>query len=140
MLAARREGAGTMTSLKTHQQHVDDQMAHDPGFRRNWERTALARAVAIAVIDYRATRALTQTALGHELGMSQPQVARIESGDVNPTIDTLMKLSGAIGMEVTIDVRPAGREPRLATPRARAAAQCAEATSQQATVLVAAIA
>ena len=47
-----------------------DDLLKDPGFREQWERTALARAVAEAVIGYRADRGLTQTALARLLGWS----------------------------------------------------------------------
>jgi hypothetical protein len=35
----------------------------DPEFRAEWERTAVARAVAIRVVGYRAEHGLTQTQL-----------------------------------------------------------------------------
>ena len=47
-------------------------MLQDPAFRAQWERTALARAVAEAVIGYRAEHKLTQTRLARLLGWSQP--------------------------------------------------------------------
>ena len=52
----------------------------DAAARERWERTALARAVAIAVIRYRAEHRLSQRALGKQLGMPQPHVARLELG------------------------------------------------------------
>jgi transcriptional regulator with XRE-family HTH domain len=40
--------------------------------------------------------------------MKQPQVARLELGEVNPSMETLMRVSAQLGIEFTIDVRPAG--------------------------------
>ena len=40
--------------------------------------------------------------------MKQPQVARLESGLVNPSIDTLLRLSERLEIEFTLEVRPAG--------------------------------
>ena len=68
------------------------EMLQDPQFRAEWERTALARAVAEAVIRYRADRGLSQTALARLLGWRQPVVARLEAAEHNPTMDTLLTL------------------------------------------------
>ena len=83
-----------------------DDLLKDPGFREQWERTALARAVAEAVIGYRADRGLTQTALARLLGWSQPVVARLEAAEHNPSMDTLVKLSRKLGLRVHVDVGP----------------------------------
>lgn len=40
--------------------------------------------------------------------MKQPQVARLELGEVNPSMDTLMRISSRLGIEFTIDIRRAG--------------------------------
>ena len=60
------------------------EMLQDPEFRAEWERTALARAVAEAVIRYRAEHGLSQTALAGMLGWRQPVVARLEAAEHNP--------------------------------------------------------
>src|SRR5215218_8679566 len=85
----------------------------DPEFRARWERTALARAVANRVIDYRAQRGLSQGELAEQLGMKQPQIARLESAEHNPTIDTLIKLVNVLDIEFVIDIHPAKKAPKL---------------------------
>lgn len=91
----------------------------DPEYRREWERTALARAVAVKVIAYRAEHDLSQTALAKRLRMSQPAVARLESGEHNPTFPMLLRISDALGIELAIDITPSGHEPQLIGKRAR---------------------
>ena len=80
----------------------------NPEFRREWERTALARAVAIRVVEYRATEGISQTELGRRLGMHQPAIARLESGSDNPTIETLMRLSQKLGIDLAISIHSGG--------------------------------
>ncbi len=80
----------------------------NPEFRREWERTALARAVAIRVVEYRATEGISQTELGRRLGMHQPAIARLESGSDNPTIETLMRLSQKLGIDLNINIHSGG--------------------------------
>ena len=80
----------------------------DPAVRAEWERTAVARAVAVRLVEYRAEHALSQTALARQLGMKQPAVARLEAGEHNPSFDTLARLSSALGIEFHIAVTPTG--------------------------------
>jgi ribosome-binding protein aMBF1 (putative translation factor) len=80
----------------------------DPAFRAEWERTAVARAVAIRVVEYRTQHAMSQTELARRLGMKQPAIARLEAADHNPTFETLARLSSTLGIEFHIAVRPEG--------------------------------
>lgn len=52
---------------------------------------------------------LSHRELAKRLAMKQPQVARLELGGVNPSMETLMRASAQLGIEYTIDVRRAGR-------------------------------
>src|SRR5664280_232661 len=79
----------------------------DPGFREEWERTALARDVSLRLIAYRAEHGLTQTALARQLGMQQPAIARLEAGDHEPSFSTLQRLARHLGMEFHITITPA---------------------------------
>lgn len=105
--------------MKTSDELFAEQLRTDPEFRAEWERTALARAVAIAIIRYRSYHDLSQRELADLLDMKQPQVARLELGEVNPGMDTLMRISVRLGIEFTIDVRPAGTPAHNVTQRAQ---------------------
>lgn len=108
-----------LSDLPTHDEVLAEHLDADPEYRREWERTALARAVAAKVIAYRAEHGLSQTALAGRLGMTQPAVARLESGEHNPTFPMLLRISDALGIELAIDIAPSGREPKLIGQRAR---------------------
>ena len=79
----------------------------NPAFRAEWERTALARAVAIAMVGYRIKHSLTQTQVARRLGLRQPHVARLEIGEHTPSLDMLRRLSRRLGLRFIIDVAPA---------------------------------
>lgn len=87
----------------------------EPEVRAQWDRTALARAVARRLIQYRADHNLSQTRLAKMLDMQQPAVARLESGEHPPSIETLVRLSDILSMEVLIDIKPPSGE-RLPEP------------------------
>ena len=108
-----------LSEMKTNNELIAEQLRTDPEFRAEWERTALARAVAVAIVRYRAKHDLSQRELAGRIGMKQPQVARLELGEVNPSMDTLMRVASRLGIELTIDVRPAGAPARNVTKRAQ---------------------
>ena len=127
-----------LSEMKTNDELIAEQLRTDPEFRAEWERTALARAVAVAIVRYRTEHDLSQRGLADRLDMKQPQVARLELGEVNPTMETLMRIAGQIGMEFTIDVRPAGTPIRNVTKRAQATGLVGSFRADDAEILVAA--
>lgn len=127
-----------LSEMQTNQEAIAEEL-RDPAFRAEWQRTALARAVALQVVRYRSDNELSQTQLGERLGMKQPQVARLERGDVNPTIDTLIKLSGVLEIEFTIDIHPTHRAPKLVNKRAQTTDAVTSFETERAAVLLAAV-
>jgi ribosome-binding protein aMBF1 (putative translation factor) len=80
----------------------------DPAFRTEWERTTLAREVAVKVTKYRAENGLSQRALAQQLGMKQPAIARLEAGDVTPSIETLLRLARGLGLAFHVHITSEG--------------------------------
>jgi predicted transcriptional regulator len=70
--------------------------------------------------------------------MKQPQVARLELGEVNPRMETLMRVSAQLGIEFTIDVRPAGTPVHNVTRQAQANSLVGSFRTDEAEILVAA--
>lgn len=126
-----------LTDLKTSEQVLAEEL-RDPDFKREWDRTAIARAVALKVLAYRTEHALSQRGLAKQLGMTQPQVARLEAGEHNPTIDTLARLAQTLDIEFAIDVHPHQRPPTLLSARARGKNTIASYRTDTAAVLLAA--
>ncbi len=94
-----------LSELTTAAQIAAEELA-DPEIRREHDRTALAHAVAMRVIGYRVEHRLSQTALARLLGMHQSAVARLEAGDHEPSLATLSRLAGNLGVEFHIDITP----------------------------------
>lgn len=91
---------------------VLERQLQDPEMREYWERTALARAVANAVIRYRTEHELSQRALAETLGWKPSQVARLELGEHNPGMETLTHLAQRLGLRFRMDIGPAARRGR----------------------------
>ncbi|HMI82248.1 MAG TPA: helix-turn-helix transcriptional regulator [Solirubrobacterales bacterium] len=90
----------------------------DPEFRAEWERTALARWLAVEVAHYRAENELSQRQLAEILGVHQSDVARMESGEHVPSLERLVRVAQGLDIELMIDIRPQKREARLPKKRA----------------------
>ena len=78
--------------------------ARDPEVTAELARTAVANQLAILVIEYRVEHDLTQTALARKLGISQPAVARLEAGDHEPSVATLMRLARHLGITLRLQL------------------------------------
>lgn len=78
--------------------------ARDPAVAAELARTAVANQLALLVIQYRVDHDLTQTALARKLGMSQPAVARLEAGDHQPSVATLMRLARHLGITLRLQL------------------------------------
>src|SRR6266571_2098069 len=80
---------------KAHEELLYAELAADPEFAGEWERLALARTVAIGLIGFRSDNQLSQRELAELLGVSQPRVVELESGEKNPQIETLLRIARA---------------------------------------------
>lgn len=90
----------------------------DPEFRERWEKTALARWLALEVAHFRAQHELSQRQLADRLGVHQSDVARMETGEHTPSLERLIRVAGGLGIELMIDIRPQNREAKLPKKRA----------------------
>jgi DNA-binding XRE family transcriptional regulator len=99
--------------IKTADEVLAAALEADPKFAAEWERLALARIVATRLIAYRSENRLSQRELAKQLGVSQPRVVELESGERNPQIETLVKIAAKTGLEFAIDIAPVGQEPKL---------------------------
>jgi transcriptional regulator with XRE-family HTH domain len=88
--------------------NVDDYFAErearDPEFRAAWDALRPTYEFQRALIEARIAAGLTQRELAVRLGTKQPAIARLESGQHPPRLDTLQQLADALG--VSFVVRP----------------------------------
>jgi transcriptional regulator with XRE-family HTH domain len=96
---------------------IHEQDMLNPAYKQEYERTKFANDVALKVLAYRTEHGMSQTKLARKLGMRQPNIARLESGEHEPTLSTLRRLSLLIGLdfsmesgEVTFRKPPAARK------------------------------
>jgi ribosome-binding protein aMBF1 (putative translation factor) len=86
-------------------EQVFAELAKDPATRAEFERHAVADAVSVWLVGYRAAHGLSQRQLAARVGMKQSAVARLESGDIEPKMSTLLRLSRALGKPLELQVQ-----------------------------------
>jgi DNA-binding XRE family transcriptional regulator len=125
--------------LRSTEEIREGQLQKEPDLRASWERTALARAVALSVVGYRIEHHLTQTKLAEILGVRQPQAARLELGEHTPSLEMLRRIARALGLRFIIEVAPAdGAASRRALALPVDVAVVGDVTVDGARVLIAA--
>ena len=74
----------------------------DPEVQAAYEELAPRFAVVRQLIALREQRGWSQRELADRAGMKQPQLARLETGQVEPKLDTLQRLAKAMDTRLTI--------------------------------------
>jgi len=107
------------SSVKDFDALLAEEQLANPSFKAEWQRLAPAREFASTLLRYRAEHGLSQRALAKRLGVSQPRIVKLESGEHNPEIDTIINAVRRLGIEFALDVSPSDRKPMLVTARAQ---------------------
>jgi len=83
----------------------------DEGFRLLWKEREAAYKIARELVRLRKRRGLSQSEVARRAGLKQPAIARLESGAITPTLDTIQRVAQALGRQVEISlVRSAARK------------------------------
>jgi DNA-binding XRE family transcriptional regulator len=93
--------------MATKRMTVDDWLAEelqDEEFRLLWNERQAAYRVARELARLRKQQGLSQSELARRAGLKQPAIARLESGAVKPTLDTIQRVAHALGREVEVNL------------------------------------
>ncbi len=81
---------------------VKRERADSPARRRGYERAGRTIRLAMEIHELREKRGLSQRELAERLGTTQSAVARLEAGNVSPSLPTLDKVAEALGVELVV--------------------------------------
>ena len=91
--------------VRTVQEWLDTELNRDAEFRRRVEETLDHMRIEQDLVRLRERRHVSQRQLARILGVSQPAVAKVESGNVkNIEIKTLVRYAVALGGRVRIAI------------------------------------
>lgn len=99
-------------------EEVKERLLANPKVREAYENPPLPLVLAQRVVERRKELGMTQGQLADEIGTSQAQVWRIESGQFNPTAKTLGRLERALDVSFGDLYRGLPRDSQL-SPRAQ---------------------
>jgi DNA-binding XRE family transcriptional regulator len=114
--------------MTTFDEYLRDQLANDPEFRREWERTEALHSAISDTIHLRIVQGLTQAQLAERMGRQQPSIGRFEAGNTNPTLGFLQDIAEALGARLVVRIEPieAAADAPEAKPRRGKAASSSQ--------------
>ena len=83
----------------------EEKMRADSAYRAAYDALEPEFSIADALIRARVEAGLTQAEVAARLGVTQPAVARMESGR-NISLKSVARYAGAIGRPITLEVMP----------------------------------
>ena len=92
----------------------------DPEFAAAYDREFPYDELSLEIGGLRADLDMTQTEFGRLVGVPQSTIARLESGQQNPSVGTLKRIAEATGTELVIEFRQPKRKRRTKTRTAAA--------------------
>ena len=81
---------------------IRDGFLADPEVQQAYRNLEPRFAIVRQLIELREKHGWSQRELAERAGMKQPQLARLETGQVEPKLDTLQRLAAAMGSRLTI--------------------------------------
>lgn len=73
-----------------------DELASDEA-KESFELDDILVGISLKLINYRINNKKTQKELANKLGISQAMISKLESGDYNPSVEQLWKISKKLG-------------------------------------------
>lgn len=84
------------------EKYLNERLEKDCQFKKIWEEEAIKREVVKMIIETRIKEGLTQKQLAERLETSQSSIARLESGNGNPTLNFLVKLGNVLNKKLEL--------------------------------------
>jgi predicted transcriptional regulator len=83
---------------------IEDRLAREPELRKQVDARLAELRIEQELIRLREAQGLSQSQLAKLLGVSQPAIAKIESGSENLTLRTLLRVVTALGGAIRFQV------------------------------------
>ena len=90
---------------RTYKEFLDEKLK-DPEFKKAWDELEPEFQLVKAMLQGREDQNLSQRQLADRTGVTQSDISKIESGEANPTLETLKKLAKGLGMNLSISFTP----------------------------------
>jgi len=89
-----------------------EELASDEA-KENFELDDILVGISLKLINYRINNNITQKELANILGISQAMISKLESGDYNPSIEQLWKISKKLGWKFEVVFEDTAQETNI---------------------------
>ena len=83
---------------------LEKELLSDPKVKKEYDRLAPRYAVIAQLIDARLKQKMTQKDVAERIGTKQSAIARLESGNTNPSLEFLQKIAQVMGYKLKIHI------------------------------------
>lgn len=81
---------------------LHDAWMRNPEYKKAYDDLEIEFALIRAILEQRERKGITQKQLAERVGTKQSAIARFESGNANPTLAFVKKLSQALDLHLTV--------------------------------------
>lgn len=81
---------------------LEKELLADPTVKKEYDRLAPRYALISELIAARLKKGMTQTEVAEKLGTRQSAIARLESGDINPSLEFLQRIARVMGYKLSV--------------------------------------
>lgn len=75
----------------------------DLKFKKEWDALEPQYQIIKAILDARKAANMTQKELSEITGITQADISRLESGNSNPTINTIQRIATGLGINIQVN-------------------------------------
>lgn len=90
---------------KNFRETLNEQLK-DSAFKAEWDASEAEYQIIKSMLEARHRKDITQKQLSEITGIAQADISRIENGNANPSIQTLVRLAEGMGMRLKIEFVP----------------------------------
>ncbi len=83
---------------------LEKELLADPKVKKEYDGLAPRYAVISALIEARLKKGMTQRDIAEKLGTKQSAIARLEGGNINPSLEFLQKIAQVMGYKLTVSL------------------------------------
>lgn len=81
---------------------LEKELLSDPATKREFDKLVPRYAVISQLIEARIKNKMTQMDVAKKIGTKQSAIARLESGNVNPSLEFLQRIAQVMGYKLTV--------------------------------------
>ena len=94
-----------MASLRSYKE-VKKRFLSEPEFRREYEALGPEFELVESIIKRRIELKMSQEELAAKVGTGQAAISRLESGNANPTLASLVEIAAALEADLHVELKP----------------------------------